>query len=71
METTPPRNSQLKLIEADECRGQARTPAPGVFPPRHRIDRFPMPQKTHKESCRAAVSKFCAVSCASNSAGGT
>ena len=38
VETNPPRNSQLQLIEADERRGQARTPAPGVFSAPHRID---------------------------------
>jgi hypothetical protein len=70
VETNPPRNSQLKLIEADERWGQA-FPVPGVFRSKHRIDRFPIPQKTHQESCRAAASTVCAASWASNSAGGT
>jgi hypothetical protein len=71
VETNPPRNSQLQLIEADERWGQVTQPVPSVFPLQHRIERLPMPQKTHKESCRAAASKVCAASCASNSAGGT
>ena len=70
METTSPRNSQLKLIEADERWG-GHNSCPGVFLSKHRIDRFPMPQKTHRESCRVAASTVCAASCASNSAGET
>jgi hypothetical protein len=71
VETNPPRNSQLQLIEADERWGQVTKPAPSVFPPQHRIERLPMPWKTHKPSCRAVASTVCAASCASNSAGGT
>src|SRR5215472_9704305 len=71
VETNPPRNSQLQLIEADERRGQARTPAPGVFSAPHRIDRLLMPQKLTEKSGRAAASTVCAASCASNSTGGT
>ncbi len=69
VETNPPRNSQLKLIDADERWGQVQLLLPEFLIP-HRIDRFPMPQKTHRESCRAAASTVCAASCASNSAGG-
>jgi hypothetical protein len=86
VETNPPRNSQLQLIETDERRESVRKPALGVLlctpladgrqrgivlrPIRHRIERLPMPQKTYRESCRAAASTLCAASLASNSAGG-
>ena len=44
MEINPPRNSQLELIDADECRECAGHAAPGFTVP-HRTDRFPMPEK--------------------------
>jgi hypothetical protein len=86
VETNPPRNNQLQLIEADERREWVRRPALGVWlcapladgrqrgivlgPIRHRIERLPMPQKTHRESCRAVASTLFTASLASNSAGG-
>ena len=65
LESNPPRNSHLKLIvsmsEGVVCEDRALI---------EMID-FPMPEKTHKGSCRAAASLvFCARSPRSNSAGG-
>ena len=68
-ERNRPRNSRLELIDADERREWACDAAPG-FLFLHRIDRFPMPRKTHATSCRAAASTFRAASWASNSAAG-
>src|SRR5260370_42401030 len=51
--------------EAAHCSSLARSQHP------HRTDRSRMPEKTHKESCRAAASLFFwAERLASNSAGG-
>ena len=57
-ECNPPRNSQLQLIETVSSRGRSNQmlgPRP-IYP--HRIDRLPMPQKTHATSCGAAASIF-------------
>jgi hypothetical protein len=61
VETTPPRNGQLKLIEADEPWGGSS--APGVFPLRHRIDRFAMSQKTHETVVRDGAKALRAAIC--------
>jgi len=55
LESNPPRNSQLQLIEADERWGRAQTLAPSVSSP-HRIDRLLMPQKLKTKSGREAAS---------------
>jgi hypothetical protein len=42
VETNPPRNNRLELIDADERRELAINAAPGSIT-QHRTDRFPMP----------------------------
>jgi hypothetical protein len=69
VETNPPRNNRLKLIEADECRG-GRNSCPGIFQSRHRIDRFLMPQKLTEKVAAQRLPCSALPSCASNSAGG-
>ena len=60
-----------KLIEADERRVQATTPAPGVTESNIGSIDFLMPQKTHNEKRRAAASLFFwTANWASNSTGG-
>jgi hypothetical protein len=50
--------------------GAALTPFPDRFEQIGSKD-FPMPEKTHPVSCRAAASFCCVMRLASNSAGGT
>jgi hypothetical protein len=57
LESIPPRNSRLDTIDADECRGRSTDAAAGMTF-QHRIDKFPMPGKTHATRCRAAASIF-------------
>ena len=63
METNPPRNSQLQLIEADERWGQGSKPAPSVFPRQRRIERLPMPQKPPRKLPRSGLQGLCCQLC--------
>ena len=68
---TRQRIADRKLIEADERREQATTPALGVTESNIGSIDFLMPQKTHNEKRRVAASLFfCAAHWASNSTGG-
>ena len=72
LESNPPRNSQLETLEADERWEQATVAAPSLV---NLVNsdigskEFPMPRKTHSESCRAAA-YWLTASWASNSARG-
>lgn len=54
-ECNPSRNSQLRLIETVRSRGRSNQMLCPRPIHRHRIDRLPMPRKTHATSCGAAA----------------
>ena len=65
LESKPPRNSQPETHPDDERGGVAGNIHASIG----WID-FPMPQKTHRESCRVAASLLFCAKLRSNSAGG-